>query len=412
MADRAQVSQLHWAVRNGDVGSLRKLLKEDKTLVNAADYDKRTPLHIAATRDHRAVAKILLAEGASINALDRWGSSPCGDAQSEGHAEMVRLLEKNGGEAVEGHEVNLPLTPPLPQRVDWEISPSEIDLENSELIGKGSFGEIRKAIWRGTPVAVKTIRPSLSNDRMVVKDFRQEVELLVKLRHPNIVQFLGAVTRQPPLMLITEYLAGGDLYELLSRKKEALPAPLIVKYSLDIARGMCYLHNGPNAIIHRDLKPRNVILDEAHELKVGDFGLSKLIKVDHLRDVYKMTGETGSYRYMAPEVFLHEQYDKSVDVFSFAMVLYEMFEGAAPFEEEVAYDAAQLVADEDRRPEMKAKTYPLGMQELIRRCWSRNPKERPPFDTIVEELQKMEENFPQRDRIHLRDLLHIRRQRD
>jgi ankyrin repeat protein len=76
MADRAQVSQLHWAVRNGDVGSLRKLLKEDKTLVNAADYDKRTPLHIAATRDHRAVAKLLLAEGASINALDRWGSSP------------------------------------------------------------------------------------------------------------------------------------------------------------------------------------------------------------------------------------------------------------------------------------------------------------------------------------------------
>jgi serine/threonine protein kinase len=323
---------------------------------------------------------------------------------------MVRLLEANGGEAVEGHEV--PLTPPLPQRVDWEVSPSEIDLENSELIGKGSFGEIRKAIWRGTPVAVKTIRPSLSNDRMVVKDFRQEVELLVKLRHPNIVQFLGAVTRQPPLMLITEYLAGGDLYELLSRKKEALPAPLIVNYSLDIARGMCYLHNGPNAIIHRDLKPRNVILDEAHELKVGDFGLSKLIKVDNLRDVYKMTGETGSYRYMAPEVFLHEQYDKSVDVFSFAMVLYEMFEGAAPFEEEAAYDAAQLVADEDRRPEMKAKTYPLGMQELIRRCWSRNPKERPPFDTIVEELQKMEENFPQRDRIHLRDLLHIRRQRD
>jgi serine/threonine protein kinase len=379
-------------------------------LVNAADYDKRTPLHIAATRDHRAVAKILLAEGASINALDRWGSSPCGDAQSEGHAEMVRLLEANGGEAVEGHEV--PLTPPLPQRVDWEVSPSEIDLENSELIGKGSFGEIRKAIWRGTPVAVKTIRPSLSNDRMVVKDFTQEVELLVKLRHPNIVQFLGAVTRQPPLMLITEYLAGGDLYELLSRKKEALPAPLIVKYSLDIARGMCYLHNGPNAIIHRDLKPRNVILDEAHELKVGDFGLSKLIKVNHLPDVYKMTGETGSYRYMAPEVFLHEQYDKSVDVFSFAMVLYEMFEGAAPFEEEAAYDAAQLVADEDRRPEMKAKTYPLGMQELIWRCWSRKPKERPPFDTIVEELQKMEENFPQYDRIHLRDLLHIRRQRD
>jgi tRNA A-37 threonylcarbamoyl transferase component Bud32 len=417
MADMAQVSKLHWAVRNADVGSVRKLLQEDKTLVKVEDYDKRTPLHVAAAANHRLIAQILLEEGASINARDRWGSSPCGNAQSEGHAEMVRLLKEYGGEDVkvghheEGATTGPPLSPPLPKRVDWEISPSEINLDDSELIGKGSFGEIRKASWRGTPVAVKTIRPSLSKDRMVVKDFRHEVELLVKIRHPNIVQFLGAVTQQPPLMLITEYLAGGDLHELLRKKYSVLSAPLIVKYSLDIARGMCYLHNGPNVIIHRDLKPRNLILDEAQELKVGDFGLSKLIEAKHLHDVYKMTGETGSYRYMAPEVFKHERYDKSVDVFSFAMILYEMFEVAAPFEEEKAYAAAQLVAEDGKRPPMKAKTYPPGMRELIQRCWSTNPKERPNFDTIVQELQTMEDNCPQNDRVHLRDLLHIRRHR-
>ncbi|MCH87750.1 dual specificity protein kinase splA-like, partial [Trifolium medium] len=126
----------------------------------------------------------------------------------------------------------------------------------------GSFGEILKAHWRGTPVAVKRILPSLSEDRMrkwvgreahrlVVKlvlllqqtifsvlvpsqDFRHEVNLLVKLRHPNIVQFLGAVTDRKPLMLITEYLRGGDLHQYLKDKGSLSPSTAI-NFSMDIA---------------------------------------------------------------------------------------------------------------------------------------------------------------------------------
>ncbi|KAH9295314.1 hypothetical protein KI387_038902, partial [Taxus chinensis] len=187
------------------------------------------------------------------------------------------------------------------------------------------------------------------------QDFRHEVDLLVKLRHPNIVQFLGAVTKKPPLMLITEYLRGGDLHQFL-KEKGALNASTAVNFALDIARGMAYLHNEPNVIIHRDLKPRNVLLVSANHLKVGDFGLSKLIKVKHAHDMYKLTGETGSYRYMAPEVFKHRKYDAKVDVFSFAMILYEMFEGCPPFTSCDAYEAAKNVAKGDR-PLFRVKTY-------------------------------------------------------
>ncbi|KAM4110253.1 hypothetical protein ACB094_03G180800 [Castanea mollissima] len=127
------------------------------------------------------------------------------------------------------------------------------------MIGKGSFGEILKACWRGTPVAVKRILPSLSDDRLVIQDFKHEVNLLVKLRHPNIVQFLGAVTEKKPLMLITEYLRGGDLHQYLKEKGSLGPSTAI-NFALDIARAMAYLHNEPNVIIHRDLKPRNVLL--------------------------------------------------------------------------------------------------------------------------------------------------------
>jgi serine/threonine protein kinase len=329
---------------------------------------------------------------------------------------MVRLLMDYGAEShagsPRGHvqaENVIQVAPPTPRARDWEIDPAEIDMTSSALIGKGSFGEIRKALWRGTPVAVKTIRPSLSNDRMVVKDFQHEVQLLVKVRHPNIVQFLGAVTTKQPLMLITEFLAGGDLHQLL-RSGETFPPDRRVKCALDIARGMSYLHNRTKPIIHRDLKPRNIILGEDRELKVGDFGLSKLIDVKHMHDVYKMTGETGSYRYMAPEVFEHNPYDKSVDVFSFAMMLYEMFEGVAPFDDKEAYEAAQLIRD-GQRPEMVA-TYPSGMKELIKKCWSSYSPKRPPFDEIVEVLEKiLEETIGKmpKDRIHLRDILHIRR---
>ena len=328
----------------------------------------------------------------------------------------MKLLKDCGAEAhagsPRGHAESLiQAPPPLPSNLDWEIDSYEIELESSELIGKGSFGEIQKALWRGTPVAVKTIRPSLHDDKMVVKDFQHEVQLLVKVRHPNIVQFVGAVTHQKPLMLVTEFLAGGDLHELLQNKPETLTPDRIVKYALDIARGMSYLHNRTKPIIHRDLKPRNIILDEDQELKVGDFGLSKLVNVRHMHDVYQMTGETGSYRYMAPEVFEHNPYDKSVDVFSFAMILYEMFEGLAPFDDKEAYEAATLVARDGIRPVMKATTYPPGMVDLIKRCWSSYTPKRPPFDSIVEQLEKMLEEITvvPKDRHHLRDILHIRR---
>ena len=240
-----------------------------------------------------------------------------------------------------------------------------------------------------------------------MKDFRNEVEILVKLRHPNVVQFLAASTKEP-LMLVTEYLPGGDLHQLI--QKGPLPADLAVTFALDVARGMAYLHGGPNVVIHRDLKPRNLIINENKELKVADFGLSKLIKVTNVHDVYKLTGETGSYRYMAPEVFLRENYNTKVDVFSFAMILYEMFEGKPPFAGEDPYESAFYVARENRRPEFGSKTqYPDGMKELIMKCWSEFSVKRPPFDDIIPRLEEILENTSNRDRHcfrHLFQLIH------
>jgi tRNA A-37 threonylcarbamoyl transferase component Bud32 len=351
----SQTSLVLWHARNNDYKALEKLLEQDPSLVNAQDYDNRTPLHAAAIYGCLEAAQCLLRHNANVNVQDRWKNSPLADAEGANQKGMVELLKNHGAESL------------------------------------GSFGEILKTKWRGTPVAVKRILPALSDDKMVVQDFRNEVELLVKLRHPNIVQFLGAVTKKPPLMLITEFLRGGDLHQFL-KDKGALPTGTAVNFALDIARGMAYLHNGPNVIIHRDLKPRNVLMVNTNHLKVGDFGLSKLLKVKHAHDIYRLTGETGSYRYMAPEVFEHRSYDAKVDVFSFAMILYQMFEGVAPFANYEPNDAAKLVAKRDR-PIFRARTYPAEMKELIEECWDHDGKKRPTFMDILNRLEKIK-NLP------------------
>ncbi|PWA73263.1 VH1-interacting kinase [Artemisia annua] len=397
--DKTKVSRtslILWHSHQNDPTAVKKLLDEDESLVNARDYDNRTPLHVASLHGWIDVAKVLIESGADVNALDRWKNTPLADAEGARKHNMIELLKSYGGLSYGqngSHFEPRPVPPPLPNKCDWEIDPSELDFTNSHLIGKGSFGEIVRACWRGTPVAVKRILPSLSDDKLVIQDFRHEVNLLVKLRHPNIVQFLGAVTEKKPLMLITEYLRGGDLHQCL-KEKGALSPATAVNFALDIARGMAYLHNEPNVIVHRDLKPRNVLLvnTNADHLKVGDFGLSKLVRVQNSHDIYKMTGETGSYRYMAPEVFKHRKYDKKVDVFSFAMILYEMLEGEPPLSQYEAYEAAKYVA-EGHRPHFRAKGYTPELKELIESCWAADMNKRPSFLEILKRLEKIKETI-------------------
>lgn len=162
------LAQVHWAVHNDDVEALRKLWneKDGPALLNAADYDKRTPLHVAASNNSFMSAQLLLKAGAFVDPLDRWNNTPLANARKLGFKPMVKLLMRYGAQPVpdrpnDDDNDNGRVSPP--HSWDWLIvDPSEINFADAKLIGKGSFGEIRQATWRGTTVAVKTIRPSLS----------------------------------------------------------------------------------------------------------------------------------------------------------------------------------------------------------------------------------------------------------
>ncbi|PSS04868.1 Serine/threonine-protein kinase [Actinidia chinensis var. chinensis] len=444
--------RLMYLAHEGDLEGIKELL-ESGTDVNFRDIDGRTALHVAACQGFGDVVELLLKNGAEVDPEDRWGSRPLADAIHYKNHDVIKLLEKHGAKPLMApmHVKNARQVP------EYEIDPKELDFTNSVQITKGTFsiafwqgtkvavkrlgeevtadedkvtafrdelellqkirhpnvvqflgavtqstpmmivteylpkGTFSIAFWQGTKVAVKRLGKEVTADENKVTAFRDELELLQKIRHPNVVQFLGAVTQSTPMMIVTEYLPKGDLGDFLKRKG-ALRTTTAVRFALDIARGMNYLHeNRPDAIIHRDLEPSNILRDDSGHLKVADFGVSKMLKVtSRVKEDRPLTYQDSSCRYVAPEVFRNEEYDTKVDVFSFALILQEMIEGRPPFYEKEENEVAKAYAAKVRPPfRAPRKSYPHGLKELIEECWSENPTKRPTFRHILDRLENI-----------------------
>ncbi|XP_027330717.1 integrin-linked protein kinase 1 isoform X1 [Abrus precatorius] len=373
--------RLMYLANEGDLDGINELLDAGSD-VNFRDIDGRTALHVAACQGRTDVVDLLLRRGAGVYPQDRWGSTPLADAMYYKNHDVVKLLEKHGAKP--------PMAPMHVQSArevpEYEIDPSELDFTNSVCITKGTF---RIALWRGTQVAVKTFGEEVFTDADKVKAFHDELTLLQKIRHPNVVQFLGAVTQSSPMMIVTEYLPQGDLCAYLERKG-ALKPVTAVKFALDIARGMNYLHeHKPEAIIHRDLEPSNILRDDSGHLKVADFGVSKLLKVAKtVKEDKPVTCQDTSWRYVAPEVYRNEEYDTKVDVFSFALILQEMIEGCPPFYAKPENEVPKAYVENERPPfRASPKLYAYGLKQLIEECWDEKPYRRPTFRQIIGRLE-------------------------
>lgn len=144
------------------------------------------------------------------------------------------------------------------------------------------------------------------------------------LRHPNIVMFLGACTKFPNLAIVLEYCPNKSLWSLLQHDNIILSWNERKRLSLEIARGMNYLHCFPTPIIHRDLKSLNILIDEAFRAKIADFGWTRL-KSD------RMTNRIGTFQWMAPEVINGEKYSEKADVFSYGIILWEIASREPPY---------------------------------------------------------------------------------
>ncbi|XP_033510741.1 integrin-linked protein kinase 1-like isoform X3 [Nicotiana tomentosiformis] len=347
--------QLLFLACKGDVKGVKDLLDEDDVDVNSIDLDGRTALHIAACEGHVEVVKLLLSRKANIDARDRWGSTAAADAKYYGNVEVYNILKARGAKVPGSYQV---------------------------------------AKWNGTKVSVKILDKDSYSDPETINAFKHELTLLEKVRHPNVVQFVGAVTQNIPMMIVLEYHPSGDLGSYL-QKKGRLSASKVLRFALDIARGMNYLHEcKPDPIIHCLLMPKNILLDNGGLLKIAGFGLTRLSNISP--DKAKLVQPQGidlASPYTAPEIYKDEIFDRSVDVYAFGVLLYEMMEGTPPFHPKSPEEAARLMCKEGKRPSFKSKSkYPPDLKELIEECWHLDSFVRPTFSEIIVRTDKIVAN--------------------
>uniref|UniRef100_A0AAZ3PZP9 Mitogen-activated protein kinase kinase kinase 7 n=1 Tax=Oncorhynchus tshawytscha TaxID=74940 RepID=A0AAZ3PZP9_ONCTS len=262
-----------------------------------------------------------------------------------------------------------------------------VDIEVEEVVGRGAFGVVCKAKWKGKDVAIKTIESESERKAFIV-----ELRQLSRVNHPNIVKLYGSCNN--PVCLVMEYAEGGSLYNVL-HGAEPLPcytAPHAMSWCFQCSQGVAYLHGmKPKALIHRDLKPPNLLLVAGGTvLKICDFGTACDIQTH-------MTNNKGSAAWMAPEVFEGSNYSEKCDVFSWGIILWEVITRRKPFDEigGPAFRIMWAVHNGTRPPLIKSLPKPI--ESLMTRCWSKDPSQRPSMEEIVKIMTHLMRCFPGSD---------------
>ncbi|KAK0075022.1 hypothetical protein PV325_007493 [Microctonus aethiopoides] len=253
-----------------------------------------------------------------------------------------------------------------------EIDRNEIEI--GEVVGHGSFGVVRRGRWRGFDIAIKDF---IIHNEKENKSLMIEVKYLSSIAHPNIIRIYGVCTENP-ISLIMEYAEGGSLFNALHCERVRYTFGDAMSWALQCARAVKYLHNiKPKALIHRDLKSPNLLLINGNKtLKLCDFGTVTALKTN-------MTNNAGSGLWMAPEVFSGSTYSEKCDIYSWSVILWEVFSRKIPF-----YDTGKsptLVAYavwSGLRPPV-FDFIPIPIQCLLKRCWTEEPEDRPAMNEIV-----------------------------
>jgi serine/threonine protein kinase len=333
------------------------------------------------------------------------------------------LIDSQSQDMALNDNVGLKTTSLFPQDAfQWMIDYS--DLIQTQVIGEGAFGKVYLGKWHETDVAIKALTSlgalgiaagkvasyaTEADVKDALKTLEREVGLMVGMRHPNVILFLG-VCPDPPCV-VTEYCSRGSLYDVLREAKEnqmvarSLTWYRRVSMMLDAAKGMLYLHSHKPTIIHRDLKSPNLLVDGNWTVKVTDFNLSRLADVAAQPGVQSSV-VANNPRWHAPEIIRDALFTKSGDVYAFGLIMWEMISWELPFDGMSAFQMILLIGDKAGRPtvpssdqvdEIRGGVFPgyNSYVELMVRCWDQNPEKRPEFPEIISSLRDILSTFPE-----------------
>ncbi|KAK7357538.1 hypothetical protein VNO80_16827 [Phaseolus coccineus] len=274
-------------------------------------------------------------------------------------------------------------------------------------IGKGGYGEVYKGILpNGEEVAVKRLS---TNSRQGAEEFKNEVLLIAKLQHKNLVRLIGFCQEDREKILVYENVPNKSLDHFLfdPQKRRVLTWSERFKIIKGIARGILYLHEDSRLkIIHRDIKPSNVLLDNDINPKISDFGMARMVDTNHIQGCTNRV--VGTYGYMSPEYAMHGQFSDKSDVFSFGVMILEIISGkknSCSFEsyrvddllsyawnnwrDESPFQLLDPTLEESYCPNEVEKCMQIGLL-----CVQENPDERPKIGTIVSYLNNTSVQIP------------------
>lgn len=260
------------------------------------------------------------------------------------------------------------------------------ELVFGQQIGSGTEASVYSATWGNYPVAVKKFRGIPSSSQ-----FQRELSIMSLIQHPNLVQCYGGFsdTKTDTYYLVMD-LMDSDVSSFLHKPQDSNTSSqyefsTILKIAQQTAKGLEYLHQ--LNLIHRDLKSVNLLIDSQFNVKVGDFGLSRMIAPKNKN----MTANIGTVSWIAPEVFEKQPYDAKADVYSFGIVLWELFTKKVPFENIDTFDIPIAVIKGERP--VIPKECPKEYSKLIQLCWNKKPNKRPTFSKIYKTLVKISKDL-------------------
>ncbi|KAL9641941.1 hypothetical protein ABK040_003999 [Willaertia magna] len=285
-----------------------------------------------------------------------------------------------------------------------------------EKISEGSHGIVFKGKFLSALVAIKKLKISDVDELNTDKEsFEKEAILMKSIRHPNVLSFVGfsislnSSTNEEHEFIVTEFMENGSLYSYIKKNKGNISLELKLRLLMDVCKGMIYLHF--SEIIHRDLKLENILLDGNYCAKIADFGISRNLSTENT-----MTGNLGTLQYIAPEILKQVRYSEKCDVYSFAIIMYELLfeckayekdldtnifsiglkvlQGLRPFipfdennleqvKESLSSTMSFIEKEEIDKISFIVQQYIL----LMKKCWNEDQDLRPSFNEILQQLE-------------------------
>lgn len=290
----------------------------------------------------------------------------------------------------------LPVAPPPAPARSFSVHASLAKVPYSALrfgdrLGEGGFGVVHKGEWERIPVAIKELTlHSLSREAQ--ESFERETKVMFGLRHPNITQLLAVCVEPGHFCLVMEYLSKGSLFTVLHDPTESLGLDIKYQIATQIAAALVLLHS--REIVHRDLKSQNVLLDEAYNAKLSDFGLADIrtqtasIATKRVASTATKESIQGTVAWMAPEALKRGRPTNKVDVWAFGMIVWEMLSRKLPFADAASQAIViHWIASGER--ETIPEGTPPGLEQLIKDCWEEDPARRPEATVLFKRLQAL-----------------------